>query len=56
MTAGFARRLRRLIAKDAFFDLDARLNGSPCRMFPVPHSPVLLDEVLPNVEPFLRQS
>jgi 2-oxoisovalerate dehydrogenase E1 component len=49
MTAGFGAEIAAVIAKEAFFDLDAPVERLAMPDVPSPHSPVLLDEVLPNV-------
>jgi 2-oxoisovalerate dehydrogenase E1 component len=49
MTAGFGAEIAAVIAKEAFFDLDAPIERLAMPDVPSPHSPVLLDEVLPNV-------
>jgi 2-oxoisovalerate dehydrogenase E1 component len=43
-----------VIAKEAFFDLDAPIERLTMPDVPSPHSPVLLDEVLPNVATISR--
>jgi 2-oxoisovalerate dehydrogenase E1 component len=50
MTAGFGAEIAAVIAKDAFFDLDAPIERLAMPDVPSPHSPVLLDEVLPSVQ------
>jgi 2-oxoisovalerate dehydrogenase E1 component len=50
MTAGFGAEIAAVIAKDAFFDLDAPIERLAMPDVPSPHSPVLLDAVLPGVE------
>jgi 2-oxoisovalerate dehydrogenase E1 component len=54
MTAGFGAEIAAVIAKDAFFDLDAPIERLAMPDVPSPHSPILLDEVLPNVETISR--
>jgi 2-oxoisovalerate dehydrogenase E1 component len=54
MTAGFGAEIAAVIAKEAFFDLDAPIERLAMPDVPSPHSPVLLDEVLPNVETISR--
>jgi 2-oxoisovalerate dehydrogenase E1 component len=54
MTAGFGAEIAAVIAKEAFFDLDAPIERLAVPDVPSPHSPVLLDEVLPNVETIAR--
>jgi 2-oxoisovalerate dehydrogenase E1 component len=39
-----------VLAKEAFFDLDAPIERLAMPDIPSPHSPVLLDAVLPSVE------
>jgi 2-oxoisovalerate dehydrogenase E1 component len=49
-TAGFGAEILAVVAQDAFLDLDAppsRLTMPDC---PSPHSPILLDAVVPSVE------
>jgi len=50
MTAGFGAEIAAVIAKEAFFDLDAPIERLAMPDVPSPHSPMLLDEVLPNAE------
>jgi 2-oxoisovalerate dehydrogenase E1 component len=54
MTAGFGAEIAAVIAKDAFFDLDAPIERLAMPDLPSPHSPVLLDEVLPSIEAIAR--
>jgi 2-oxoisovalerate dehydrogenase E1 component len=54
MTAGFGAEIAAVIAKEAFFDLDAPIERLTMPDVPSPHSPVLLDEVLPNVATISR--
>jgi 2-oxoisovalerate dehydrogenase E1 component len=49
MTAGFGAEIAAVIAKEAFFDLDAPIERLAMPDIPSPHSPVLLEEVLPSV-------
>src|SRR6202166_2551633 len=49
MTAGFGAEIAAVIAKEAFFDLDAPIERLAMPDVPSPHSPVLLDAVLPSV-------
>src|ERR1700722_5975811 len=49
MTAGFGAEVAAVIAREAFFDLDAPIERLAMPDVPGPHSPVLLDEVLPSV-------
>jgi 2-oxoisovalerate dehydrogenase E1 component len=50
MSAGFGAEVAAVLAKDAFFDLDAPIERLAMPDVPSPHSPVLLDAVLPSVE------
>jgi 2-oxoisovalerate dehydrogenase E1 component len=50
MTAGFGAEIAAVLAKEAFFDLDAPIERLAMPDVPSPHSPVLLEAVLPNVE------
>jgi 2-oxoisovalerate dehydrogenase E1 component len=50
MTAGFGAEIAAVIAREAFFDLDAPIERLAMPDIPSPHSPVLLEEVLPSVE------
>jgi 2-oxoisovalerate dehydrogenase E1 component len=49
MTAGFGAEIAAVIAKEAFFDLDAPIERLAMPDVPSPHSPILLDAVLPSV-------
>jgi 2-oxoisovalerate dehydrogenase E1 component len=50
ITAGFGAEIAAVLAKDAFFDLDAPIERLAVPDVPSPHSPVLLDAVLPSVQ------
>jgi 2-oxoisovalerate dehydrogenase E1 component len=50
ITAGFGAEIAAVIAERAFFDLDAPIQRLAMPDVPSPHSPVLLDAVLPSVE------
>jgi 2-oxoisovalerate dehydrogenase E1 component len=50
ITAGFGAEIAAVLAKEAFFDLDAPIERLAMPDLPSPHSPVLLEAVLPNVE------
>jgi 2-oxoisovalerate dehydrogenase E1 component len=50
LTAAFGAEIAAVLAKDAFFDLDAPVERIAMPDVPSPHSPVLLDAVVPNVE------
>jgi 2-oxoisovalerate dehydrogenase E1 component len=54
MTAGFGAEIAAVIAKEAFFDLDAPIERLAMPDIPSPHSPLLLDAVLPSVETIAR--
>jgi 2-oxoisovalerate dehydrogenase E1 component len=49
LTAGFGAEIAATLAKDAFFDLDAPIERLTMPDVPSPHSPVLLDAVVPSV-------
>jgi 2-oxoisovalerate dehydrogenase E1 component len=50
VTAGFGAEIAAVLAKKAFFDLDAPIERLAMPDIPSPHSPLLLDAVLPTVE------
>ena len=54
MTAGFGAEIAAVIAKEAFFDLDAPIERLAMPDVPSPHNPVLLEAVLPSVETISR--
>ncbi len=49
MTAGFGAEIAAVLAREAFFDLDAPIGRVTMPDVPSPHSPLLLDAVLPDV-------
>lgn len=49
LTAGFGAEIAARIADEAFFDLDAPVKRLAMPDVPSPHSPILLDAVVPNV-------
>jgi 2-oxoisovalerate dehydrogenase E1 component len=49
LTAGFGAEIAAVLAKEAFFDLDAPIERLTMPDIPSPHSPVLLDAAVPNV-------
>ncbi len=49
LTAGFGAEIAATLAKDAFFDLDAPIERVTMPDVPSPHSPLLLDAVVPSV-------
>ena len=54
MTAGFGAEIAAVLAKEAFFDLDAPIERLAMPDVPSPHSPVLLEAVLPSVDAHRR--
>lgn len=50
MTAGFGAEIAAVLARDAFFDLDAPIERITMPDVPSPHSPHLLAAVLPDVK------
>jgi len=48
-TAGFGAEIAAVLAKEAFYDLDAPIERLAMPDIPSPHSPVLLDAVLPSI-------
>ncbi len=54
MTAGFGAEIAAVLAKEAFFDLDAPIERLAMPDVPSPHNPLLLDEVLPSVAAISR--
>lgn len=54
LTAGFGAEIAAVLAKEAFFELDAPLERLAMPDVPSPHSPVLLDAVLPSVDAIAR--
>ena len=50
LTAGFGAEIAAVLAKEAFFSLDAPIERLTMPDIPSPHSPVLLDAAVPNVE------
>ncbi|MBM0105338.1 hypothetical protein JM946_11285 [Steroidobacter sp. S1-65] len=49
LTAGFGAEIAAVLAKEAFFDLDAPIERVTMPDVPSPHSPLLLDSVVPSV-------
>ena len=47
-TAGFGAEIAAVLAKEAFFDLDAPIDRVAMPDVPSPHSPLLLDAILPS--------
>lgn len=50
LTAGFGAEIAAMVAKEAFFSLDAPVERLTMPDLPSPHSPLLLDAVVPSVE------
>ena len=53
-TAGFGAEIAAVLAKEAFFSLDAPIERLTMPDIPSPHSPVLLDAVVPTPERIMR--
>jgi 2-oxoisovalerate dehydrogenase E1 component len=54
LTAGFGAEIAAVLAKEAFFNLDAPIERLTMPDIPSPHSPVLLDAAVPSVERITR--
>src|ERR1700691_3348331 len=54
ITAGFGAEIAAVIAKEAFFDLDAPIERLAMPDVPSPHNPLLLDAVLPSADGIAR--
>ena len=54
MTAGFGAEIAAVLAREAFFDLDAPVGRLAMPDLPSPHSPVLLEAVIPGVAQIAR--
>ena len=54
LTAGFGAEIAAVLAKEAFFDLDAPLERLTMPDVPSPHHPLLLDAVVPGIESITR--
>jgi 2-oxoisovalerate dehydrogenase E1 component len=50
LTAGFGAEIAAVLAKEAFFNLDAPIERLTMPDIPSPHSPVLLDAAVPGIE------
>jgi len=50
VTAGFGAEIAAVLAKEAFFNLDAPIDRLTMPDIPSPHSPVLLEAAVPNTE------
>jgi 2-oxoisovalerate dehydrogenase E1 component len=55
LTAGFGAEIAAVLAKEAFFDLDAPLERLTMPDMPSPHSPALLEAVVPSVDGIARK-
>jgi 2-oxoisovalerate dehydrogenase E1 component len=49
LTAGFGAEIAAVLAKDAFFDLDAPIERLTMPDIPSPHSPILLEAAVPSI-------
>jgi 2-oxoisovalerate dehydrogenase E1 component len=54
VTAGFGAEIAAVLAKEAFFNLDAPVERLTMPDIPSPHSPVLLDAAVPSAERIKR--
>ncbi|MBS0416780.1 MAG: pyruvate dehydrogenase [Proteobacteria bacterium] len=54
VTAGFGAEIAAVLAKEAFFNLDAPIERLTMPDIPSPHSPVLLDAAVPSVDRITR--
>jgi 2-oxoisovalerate dehydrogenase E1 component len=54
VTAGFGAEIAAVLAKEAFFNLDAPIERLTMPDIPSPHSPVLLDAAVPSAERIKR--
>jgi 2-oxoisovalerate dehydrogenase E1 component len=54
VTAGFGAEIAALLAKEAFFSLDAPIERLTMPDIPSPHSPILLDAAVPSVARITR--
>ena len=54
LTAGFGAEIAAVLAKEAFFNLDAPIERLTMPDIPSPHSPILLDAAVPSVELITR--
>ena len=50
ITAGFGAEIAAILAKEAFFELDAPVERLTMPDVPNPHNPILLNAVVPSVE------
>jgi 2-oxoisovalerate dehydrogenase E1 component len=54
LTAGFGAEIAAMLAREAFYDLDAPIERLAMPDVPSPHSPVLLEAVVPTVSQIAR--
>jgi 2-oxoisovalerate dehydrogenase E1 component len=54
-TAGFGAEIAAVVAEAAFLDLDAPVSRLTMPDIPSPHSPILLDAVVPSVATIAAQ-
>jgi 2-oxoisovalerate dehydrogenase E1 component len=54
LTAGFGAEIAAVLAKEAFFNLDAPIERLTMPDIPSPHSPVLLEVAVPSVKRITR--
>jgi 2-oxoisovalerate dehydrogenase E1 component len=54
LTAGFGAEIAAVLAKEAFFNLDAPIERLTMPDIPSPHSPVLLEVAVPSVARITR--
>ena len=50
LTAGFGAEIAAVLAKEAFFDLDAPIERLAMPNIPVPHNPELMNAAIPTKE------
>ncbi len=56
MTAGFGAEIAAVLASEAFYELDAPIERLAMPDVPSPHSPVLLEAVVPGVAQIARMA
>jgi 2-oxoisovalerate dehydrogenase E1 component len=54
ITAGFGAEVAAVVARDAFFDLDAPIERLAVPDIPIPHNPGLMHAILPGVDDIAR--
>jgi 2-oxoisovalerate dehydrogenase E1 component len=55
LTAGFGAEVAAVVARDAFWQLDAPVDRLAVDDVPMPYHPVLLDAVLPDADRIARR-